>query len=331
MIKLINGDCLEALKNIDDKSVNLILIDPPYNIKKAKWDSWKTTEAYVEFMGKVFKELERVLKDNGSFYFFHNDFLQIVELQNYINKHTSFKFKQLITWNKTKFKRYAWTNRNPEKCKDRNWFPNIEYCLFYTFKDEPGLETFKRDEKNFLKLKEYFRNEKEQTEKEIKKELKEVLKWSTHFHWFAKGLMWRLPIEKHYITLQQTFKGHFLKPYKEIKEEYKKERKELKHKIEQYEAERYTFNLEPIQNNISCVWESNETNTGKEHSCQKPQDILERIIKTSSNEGDIVLDCFAGSGSTGVACVNTNRRFIGIELDKNYFEIAEKRIEEAKR
>ena len=42
MIKLINGDCLEALKNIEDKSVNLILIDPPYNIKKAKCDSWKT-------------------------------------------------------------------------------------------------------------------------------------------------------------------------------------------------------------------------------------------------------------------------------------------------
>ena len=85
--KLYQGDCLEALKNISSKSINLVLIDPPYNIgKDKKWDKWNTVNAYVDFMGQVFKECERVLKDNGSFYFFHNDFLQIVELQNYINK-----------------------------------------------------------------------------------------------------------------------------------------------------------------------------------------------------------------------------------------------------
>ena len=53
------------------------------------------------------------------------------------------------------------------------------------------------------------------------------------------------------------------------------------------------------------------------------------IIKTSSNECDIILDCFMGSGSTGVACMNTNRKFLGIELDNNYFNIAKQRIEEA--
>ena len=73
MYKLYNGDCLEKLKLLEDKSVNLILIDPPYNIKKAKWDTWRTVEEYVNFMGQVFLECQRVLKDNGSFYFFHND------------------------------------------------------------------------------------------------------------------------------------------------------------------------------------------------------------------------------------------------------------------
>ena len=52
------------------------------------------------------------------------------------------------------------------------------------------------------------------------------------------------------------------------------------------------------------------------------------LIKTSSNEGDIVLDCFMGSGSTGVACVNTNRKFIGIEKDGKYFDLAYNRINE---
>ena len=95
-INLIQGDCLEKMKEIPDKSINLVLIDPPYNINKADWDKWKTTDAYIEFMGQVFLECQRVLKDNGSFYFFHNDFLQIVELQNYINKNTDFIFISFI-------------------------------------------------------------------------------------------------------------------------------------------------------------------------------------------------------------------------------------------
>ena len=66
----------------------------------------------------------------------------------------------------------------------------------------------------------------------------------------------------------------------------------------------------------------------KHPSC-KPIPLLKRHIINSSNENDIVLDCFMGSGSTGVACANTNRKFIGIELDKGYFEIAKNRIEES--
>jgi DNA modification methylase len=62
---------------------------------------------------------------------------------------------------------------------------------------------------------------------------------------------------------------------------------------------------------------------------QKPVALLEYLIKTYSNEGDLVLDNCMGSGSTGVAAVNTNRRFIGIELDKKYYDISCKRIKEA--
>jgi DNA modification methylase len=62
------------------------------------------------------------------------------------------------------------------------------------------------------------------------------------------------------------------------------------------------------------------------HPTIKPLNIIETIIKNSSNENDTVLDCFMGSGTTGVACVNTNRNFIGIELDETYFNIAKERI-----
>lgn len=65
------------------------------------------------------------------------------------------------------------------------------------------------------------------------------------------------------------------------------------------------------------------------HPTQKPVALLEYLVKTYTNEGDTVLDNCMGSGSTGVACINTGRRFIGMELDPQYFEIAEKRIAEA--
>ena len=64
------------------------------------------------------------------------------------------------------------------------------------------------------------------------------------------------------------------------------------------------------------------------HPTQKPVDLFEYLIKTYTNEGDLVLDNCMGSGTTGVACKNLNRNFIGIELDPEYFKIAEKRINE---
>ena len=65
---------------------------------------------------------------------------------------------------------------------------------------------------------------------------------------------------------------------------------------------------------------------GKLHPTQKPIELCEYLIKTYSNEGDIVLDNCMGSGTTGVACIRTNRNFIGVELDEKYFKIAEERI-----
>ena len=77
------------------------------------------------------------------------------------------------------------------------------------------------------------------------------------------------------------------------------------------------------------VQKINRQNLIANHPTKKPVALLEYLIKTYTNEGETVLDFTMGSGSTGVACVNTNRNFIGIELDEEYFEIAKKRIEEA--
>ena len=78
---------------------------------------------------------------------------------------------------------------------------------------------------------------------------------------------------------------------------------------------------------IRKVFPDNRKGKGSSlHPTQKPLALLEWIIKSYTNENDLVLDNCMGSGSTGVACVNTNRNFIGIELDENYFNIAKERI-----
>ena len=69
-----------------------------------------------------------------------------------------------------------------------------------------------------------------------------------------------------------------------------------------------------------------EIKVKKYHPTQKPVELLEWLIRTYSNENEIVLDNTMGSGSTGVACMNTKRKFIGIEMEEKYFEIAKKRI-----
>ena len=318
-IRLYNDDCLNTFKLIEDKTIDLILIDPPYNIGKDKWDKWATVELYVEFMGKVFKECERVLKDNGSFYFFHNDFLQIVELQNWINKNSNFIFKQLLVWDKFNNSKWNQLNAMVYSKENRNYPKQAEYCLYYTLQNETGLS--KILDLCFKPYLNYMTDEKERINWNIK-DFNNYLNYKAiASHWFwqdkekTKQSQPRFISKQDYLKLQET--GYFQKPYEELRQEYEELRQE-------YEKLRYTFNNQGIPSVLQ-----HEAIQQNGHITPKPIEILKCIIKTSSNENDIVLDCFMGSGSTGVACANTNRRFIGIEKEERYFSIAKERIEKA--
>ena len=87
--------CMDAIKGmqeyIPDKSIDLIVTDPPYNINK---DDWDKIDDYKNWLMKAFKECERVLKDNGSFYFFHSEMPVVADLMQRIRKETKFVFKQ---------------------------------------------------------------------------------------------------------------------------------------------------------------------------------------------------------------------------------------------
>ena len=311
--KIIQGDCLEVMKDIPDKSIDLICIDPPYNIGKAKWDK---IDDYIEWMGKVFKECERVLKDNGSFYFFHNDFLQIVELQNWINNNTEFRFKQFIVWNKryeTSKRKYYFDNVIKSN-QDRNYRLMAEYCLYYTFQDETGLNGIYANQDLFKRVKDYLileKNKLELTNNDINKLLEYPSNGGGYAsHYFTeKGKQWGFITREHYEKLQIKTNG-FKKEYEELRKEY--------------EGLRYTFNNQKTHHSI---W-NYEIAEKQGHITPKPIDLIENIIKHSSNENDVVLDCFMGSGTTAIAALNCNRYFIGIEKEQEYVDIANKRIEE---
>ena len=90
-----------------------------------------------------------------------------------------------------------------------------------------------------------------------------------------------------------------------------------------------THYVQKFTNYPRTVLEFSNSFNNQLHPTQKPVDLLEYLIRTYTNENELVLDFTMGSGSTGVACMNTNRKFIGIELDEKYFEIAKNRIEES--
>lgn len=160
-IKLILGDCLEKMKEIPDKKIKLVLMDPPYNIKKEKeWDSFKDKE-YIEFMGKVFKECERILVDNGSMYFFHNDMQQISSLMQYLKTNSNFIYNSFIVCDKGNFRSLSWKNPT-EKNNLRSWFNTCEYILYYikgdclkTEYDKTGWDKVRLDINNFSSLRKY--------------------------------------------------------------------------------------------------------------------------------------------------------------------------------
>ena len=345
-IDLRQGEALEEMATIPDGTVNLVLTDPPYNIGKDKaWDNRKTPE-YIEFMGKCFREFERVLKPNGQMYFFHNDMPTISMLMEWIRRNTDFVYNSFIVCNKENFRSLSWKNPKKENTL-RSWFNTCEYILLYVKGDcihsewdTTGWERVKLDVNNFRSLRKYayemlcwICGEKPPSGKEVERKLgsrqaehffycipdrKKVLETiggrEDHFTRYG-STQWELCTEETYNALIERFgidKWEGFREYESLRQEY--------------ESLRFTHHLDAEHNNVFSM------KRGKEryyHPCQKPQDILERLIYTSTNQGDTVLDCFMGSGSTGVACVNLRRNFIGIEMDRRSFKIARERIEGA--
>jgi len=327
--RIYQRDCIEGMRMLPDKSVDLIVIDPPYNIgKDTRWDKWKTVDAYIKFMAEVFTECERVLKPNGSFYFWHNDMVQIRKLMDATDANTSFIFNQFITWDKYNGSKWNQLNAIVHSETNRNYPKQAEYCLYYVkpsgnIYGETGWERVKLDVNNFEGLRKYFHDLHKATGL-TKKAIMEVVGQRADHCLRYNSSQWGLPTEATYLDIinlvtDETFNT---RNFSELYTEFESLRIQYERLVKQYEEERYTFN----NSALPSVW-IHEPIAQNGHITPKPTPLIENIIRTSSNEGDVVLDCFMGSGTTAVAAARLNRYFIGFERESEYIEIANKRLD----
>lgn len=308
-IQLICGDCLEVMKTLPDKSVDAVITDPPYfEITENEWDKqWKTIEEYQAWIDSLAVEWRRILRPNGSIYVFADDKVAAY-VQVTLDKH--FLLLNNLVWHKT--------NGLPLVgiINFRSFAPMTERILFYSAQYDPtGWETVKLDVNNFLPLRDYFRRYQESIGLS-KSEIVEIIgqKADHCFRW--NSTQWELPTPEVYEEIGTLPYNHGF-----IRREYEDLRRE-------YEDLRRVFNADKNTTDvISGPIVTTKDNT--EHPTTKPLWIMKRLIQVSTNPGNTILDVCMGSGTTGVACVQTGRNFIGIEIDPGYFKIAQKRIADA--
>jgi len=309
-IQLLQGDCLERMKEILDGSVDLILTDLPYGNmntdggRKLGINGWD----FVIEPKKVYEIANRILRKNGKMVLFSQEPYTTKLITEAI---PNIPFSYRAIWEKDNFAVALGANKNMVSFTEdilifsKNECYEAKHPLRNTMKKY--VQKYGRDFIIDLFLK----------EGRYTSELSARVHASYKFG-FNNGMRFDLMNENMYdylsdfIEFEETFEE-----LKQIDNEYK-----IKYGS--------TFNLWEGKKYKSNILKYKKDYNGY-HPTQKPILLLEDLIKTFSNEGNLVVDLTMGSGSTGVACVNTNRNFIGIEKDPQYFEIAKERIAEAER
>ena len=235
------GDCLEVMKNIPNKSIDMILCDLPYGTTACKWDTIIPFEP-------LWEQYNRIIKDNGAIILFGSEpFTSTLIVSNLKN------FKYNWIWQKNKTTGFLNAKKQP-------------------LNDNETISVF-----------------------------------------YKKQCIYNPQMTE----AQQVYKRGFVKRDKDEDIQQSDCYGEQKSFIQIDNGLRYPKRIQYFNNNFTRE---------QIHPTQKPVALLEYLIKTYTNEDMLVLDNCMGSGTTCVACKNLNRRYIGIELDDNYFDIAINRL-----
>ncbi len=325
-ITLRQGDCLEIMQEIPPDSVDLILCDLPYGTTDCKWD-------HVLPMDALWKEYRRILKTNGvAALFCAQPFTTTL-----INSNRT-AFRYCWYWLKNQATGFAFARYQPMR--------RIEEIAVFVC-NVPGKDNTDRHKA----LREYMQAQLKASG-HTRASINKLLGNSMASHYFTMGSQFSIPPREQWEKLQAGT-GYFARPWEEVREEYSKElgrhgggpatynpqglqiiaNPKLKHGKKRKPDSIYDFGTLAHEYTPKYTnWPQNVLNFRTErglHPTQKPVPLLEYLVRTYTNEGETVLDNCMGSGSTGVACVGSGRRFIGIEKDPHYFQVARERIEQA--
>ncbi len=308
-MQLIHGDCLIESDNIESGSVDLILTDLPYgNMKNAPstWDKTKTAWDETIPPQKIYETANRILRKNGKMILFSQE-PYTGQLTTQAIPNVPFNYRMI--WQKDNFANALLCNKAPV-----GYFEDI-----LVFSKKACYEAKHPLKKIFFEI--YLKHGKEDCKNAMRTSGRFSSEQSVNFHTSIKfgygdGMVFELMVEDLFNHVKKTIDiPYTYQELKNIDNEYK-----IKYGS--------TFNLWEGNKYKSNILKYKKDYNGY-HPTQKPILLLEDLIKTFSNEGNLVVDLTMGSGSTGVACVNTGRNFIGIEKDDKYFEIAKKRIADA--
>lgn len=313
MIDLYNGDCLVESDKIESSSVDLILTDLPYGNmntdggRKLGINGW---DLAIE-PKKIYDIANRILRKNGKMVLFSQN-PYTTKLINDAIPNVPFSYSAI--WKKDNFANPLGANKNMVSFYEDILVFSKKEC--YEARHPLRKVMKKYVEKYGLEyLYELFIKEGRYTST-FSAKVHTIYKFGRNaIVTDAQGMRFDLMDEKMYNYLSNFI--DFEESYEQLKQI------DIKFKIE-YQS---TFNLWEGKKYKSNVLEYKKDYDGH-HPTQKPVLLLEDLIKTFSNENDMVVDLTMGSGSTGVACKNTNRNFIGIEMNENYFQIAKDRIED---
>lgn len=248
MIKLYNDDCFNIFPQLEDKSIDLVLCDPPYGTTACKWDT-------VLDLEKMWKELKRITKDRAA--------IVLTARQ---------PFTSVLICSNLKMFKYCWIW---EKENGTNFFA----AKFQPLDNIEDIVVFSRGGINNGCL--------------------------MPMNYNPQGI-----VEVNRTKNNGNNVGGQVGKYKH--------NRMVANKVYNQQYTNYPFKTIRIKRDLKA-----------KHPTQKPVALMKYLIKTYSNEGDTVLDFCMGSGTTGVACKNLNRNFIGVELLKEYYDIAVSRINDA--
>lgn len=251
MYRVYHKDCFKFLDTVKNKSVDLAVIDPPYNLNVAEWDAFESQKQFLDFTFRWIDKVIQKLKTNGSLYIFNTP-----SNASYIHQH--------LNENKMFFQNWiVWDKRDGMSTSKNKYVNGQETILFFT---KSKNHTFNCDA-----IRVPYESIQRIKHAKIKGILKNGKRWFPNPRGRLCGDIWHFSSERH------------------------------KNKI---------------NGKVQTLG----------HNTIKPLDMIERIVTASSNKGDLVMDCFLGSGTTAVACKLLERDFIGCDSNKQYVSMARNRL-----